>query len=713
MTSGPTDPTGTTALPPPPPPEQQQPTASRRNVMDRLTGPAVLVPVAVLFVMLLLLIPAASLDHPSQHDPTIATDTYAPGILGFEFLGSTAEVLPPPPEPPTEAVCQAMTEKTDACDRILSGQPMVEETQGRSRLGWVDAYPAGAVRDALLWDLVLIVVYVAMLALLARTGANYRTVSTRRLYPSMIRLAVAAGVLDVVENVWIWIAAVADPPDGIEGWAWKFAAAAAWGKWLLVFVVAFYGLGGLLSLFLPRPIREVLASATDEGDAASAGVPMWTGADDTQRRNLGIAISGGGIRAASISLGALQSLERGHPLGWDTADDVTSVSGGSYMAGGWSLARHAPHSGNGAPRPWAWTETDRTGPRGTPPRGQPRVPAQQRPARRQRRPDDAGAEADHRDRAGSRAAPAVAQAWEHDRQVAERRPAVVATVLTGMALNAAVFLGLLWVISQPLGWFYRWYFALGCPRLQTTDAATADLAYCLPSVSRTAPSVLIWLGLGIFCDPGLGGPGQGVRGQRPRRRAATVPARLQGGGVRRSGPGRPARRPAHRTAAADRPALGPGRGQRARRHPDRDHRRSGQCRGAVPDPAQAAGPLRSGHRGRALRAAAALRDQPVGPLRPGGRRPGAQHPAVAVRAAAAARGARRLQRRVVVALGVLPGQAAGGVRRRTVRRRGLGRRWRTPTASTPPAAGCPNRTCSTWADPSPARWRPASAPRRR
>ncbi len=86
---------------------------------------------------------------------------------------------------------------------------------------------------------------------------------------------------------------------------------------------------------------------------------------------------------------------------------------------------------------------------------------------------------------------------DHDRMLAERRPAVVSTVLTGMAINAVVFLAMLWAVSQPLGWFYRWYFALGCPPLQEPTQATADLAYCLPSLSRTAPSVLIWLGVGI------------------------------------------------------------------------------------------------------------------------------------------------------------------------------------------------------------------------
>ena len=42
-----------------------------------------------------------------------------------------------------------------------------------------------------------------------------------------------------------------------------------------------------------------------------------------------------------------------------------------------------------------------------------------------------------------------------------RVPAAVATVLTGMVVNGAVFLAMLWLLSQLLGIFYRWYFALG------------------------------------------------------------------------------------------------------------------------------------------------------------------------------------------------------------------------------------------------------------
>lgn len=491
------------------------PPASDRSPIERAlratTGWWVLLPVAILGAVLVLLVPPVSLDHP-RTDST----TFAPGILGFEFLGATAQVLPDPPEPPTQADCLAQVEVTAACLLILAGEPIVDVTLDPPRVAWVDDYPQDEVRAALLWDLLFIVVYVALLALLARTGRNYRTVSTRRLAPKLMWLAVAAGVLDLLENVFIWLA-VTDAGISSGEWTWRVAAAAAWGKWLLVIIVAVYGLGGVLSLLLDRKVRDVLQTAAvshregdPDGDAAT-----WTVAEHEDARNLGIAISGGGIRASSISLGALQALERGHPLGWDDAADITSVSGGSYMAGGWSLARHAPDNPPGAPRPWSWTEADRPGPEerhleanlGYLLSNAPRGISQDRMMREKSYAPKPADSAEAKGGAGISEPAAVdtdagrrtraKDPRDHDRMVAERRPAVVATVLTGVAINAVVFLAMLWALSQPLGWFYRWYFALGCPPLQEPLQATADLSYCLPSLGRTAPSVLIWLGAGI------------------------------------------------------------------------------------------------------------------------------------------------------------------------------------------------------------------------
>jgi hypothetical protein len=63
-------------------------------------------------------------------------------------------------------------------------------------------------------------------------------------------------------------------------------------------------------------------------------------------RGTGICVSGGGIRSATVTLGALQGLRSEEPL--DTVDDLVSVSGGGYMTGGLQLALTA---NGGEPEP--------------------------------------------------------------------------------------------------------------------------------------------------------------------------------------------------------------------------------------------------------------------------------------------------------------------------------------------------------------------------
>jgi hypothetical protein len=61
--------------------------------------------------------------------------------------------------------------------------------------------------------------------------------------------------------------------------------------------------------------------------------------EDESERPIGICVSGGGIRAASFGLGALQALqdEAGLLRGENAADYLSAVSGGSYVAGAYAL----------------------------------------------------------------------------------------------------------------------------------------------------------------------------------------------------------------------------------------------------------------------------------------------------------------------------------------------------------------------------------------
>jgi hypothetical protein len=56
----------------------------------------------------------------------------------------------------------------------------------------------------------------------------------------------------------------------------------------------------------------------------------------TQERGTGICVSGGGVRSATVTLGALQGLRAAQPL--NVVNELVSVSGGGYMAGGFQLA---------------------------------------------------------------------------------------------------------------------------------------------------------------------------------------------------------------------------------------------------------------------------------------------------------------------------------------------------------------------------------------
>ncbi len=109
---------------------------------------------------------------------------------------------------------------------------------------------------------------------------------------------------------------------------------------------------------------ERTSLATQYRDPAEANRPIADGVTVSQERTRGVACSGGGIRSAAFALGALQALDESPTqLGPDGKGMteleqcrwLSSVSGGSYMAAAWMLARSP---GDGSPpaattRPWA------------------------------------------------------------------------------------------------------------------------------------------------------------------------------------------------------------------------------------------------------------------------------------------------------------------------------------------------------------------------
>ena len=109
---------------------------------------------------------------------------------------------------------------------------------------------------------------------------------------------------------------------------------AATSKWVLLIAVGLFLWVRALQTPRCRPART-------EGGFRSQlpGVPPVSTSRDFAHAPKGIACSGGGIRSASFSLGALQYLAERGVLA--KASHVTAVSGGGYMAAGWAIAASA------------------------------------------------------------------------------------------------------------------------------------------------------------------------------------------------------------------------------------------------------------------------------------------------------------------------------------------------------------------------------------
>lgn len=339
----------------------------------------------------------------------------------------------------------------------MAGRPQVVDD-------WLGDYPLQSLTGALWRDLFFVLCVSVLLAVgVLWTGQNYRTVTARALACPLFLGAVGAGLLGVAGDAMLLLAV-----NGYTWRWWELATVATWGAWLVSAGVVAYILGGLLSMLLPRRVIKVLQSA----DLRREHVPSTPEAEE-RPAGLGLAFSGGGIRAASISLGALQQFEERRTFDWGGAARVTAVSGGSYMAGAWSLARK-----DGATDRWV----DQDGGPG--------------PEERHLRAN-LGYLLSNTPRQTSLDARSLAPVGSGLRR-AERVPGVVATVLTGLALNVFVFLALLWVASQLAGWFYRWYFSASCADWRTDGALGFGTHHtCLSEHGRPGWPVTTWLVVGL------------------------------------------------------------------------------------------------------------------------------------------------------------------------------------------------------------------------
>lgn len=105
--------------------------------------------------------------------------------------------------------------------------------------------------------------------------------------------------------------------------------------------------------------RAAPAAPGPSGAAPAGPPPAGTTVGGPGPAGVGICVSGGGIRAAGIALGALAALDvpqGGNPSVFRSARWLCSVSGGGFTAAGWRLARTPTNDGCSYPPPGALSD---------------------------------------------------------------------------------------------------------------------------------------------------------------------------------------------------------------------------------------------------------------------------------------------------------------------------------------------------------------------
>ena len=200
-------------------------------------------------------------------------------------------------------------------------------------------------RSALFLDLVFISTFAVVAFVLLRWGHRYwapvRRRGNRGIWRRLPYVALAGCALDAVETVaqLIWIDST-DPPTVVT----HGVAVIAWWKIVAYAVTAVGLLGLVIGPALAPIVRPAMRRLIDLA-AGAVGIPAVVpaphrrvAADDEPRPDhlLGITASGGGIRSATVMLGAFRGLTRTGTFG--SARWLHAVSGGGFAAGGWRVS---------------------------------------------------------------------------------------------------------------------------------------------------------------------------------------------------------------------------------------------------------------------------------------------------------------------------------------------------------------------------------------
>lgn len=164
-----------------------------------------------------------------------------------------------------------------------------------------------------------------------------RTSTHRHLDPRLVKLgeravylAYGAAAAALIQNgiVAIWIERKGTEFVLPAGWVPDAVTGVAAAKWLLALGAASQLLWHVGSLSVRRPDPEVRPAPPAEFD----------------KRPVGVCLSGGGIRSAAFSLGAMREFEATGFL--DQVDALSAVSGGNYTATGWMVGRASDRNGD-------------------------------------------------------------------------------------------------------------------------------------------------------------------------------------------------------------------------------------------------------------------------------------------------------------------------------------------------------------------------------
>ncbi|NMO90345.1 hypothetical protein [Actinomycetospora sp. TBRC 11914] len=209
--------------------------------------------------------------------------------------------------------------------------------------------PSATYTAALAADYWLIGAYTLGLVLLTLVGGWCFAGPRARLFARVaVGTAVVAGLLDVVENLAVtWGLEQLTEPQSGELW-WRVAASADVLKLVLLLPTVAVALATVLMVGARAAHHPTAAPVTVEPGSLRSGDPSNSLPPSVAKERfageVGVCVSGGGIRSACVTLGALQMLRAAGKLTNDGY--LFSVSGGGYMAGALRLAMQAEHTGD-------------------------------------------------------------------------------------------------------------------------------------------------------------------------------------------------------------------------------------------------------------------------------------------------------------------------------------------------------------------------------